>query len=96
MSQNTDALDAVIGRAAELHAAACDAAAEGNDGLEPLCEQNRFWNIGVEAFDNGAAIYDCPYDGPSMQQDDWLRGWLTAQLESEDLNAREPRQGVIS
>jgi hypothetical protein len=71
-------------RAAELRAAACDAAAKDEDGLEPLSEQIRFWNAGVEAFDNGVRIDDCPYDGPSMEQDDWLRGWLAAQLESEE------------
>src|SRR5215469_15522417 len=80
-------------RAAELRAAACDPTAEGEDGLEPLCEQDRFWNAGVEAFDHGACVDDCPYEGPSTEQDDWLRGWLAAQLESEE-TARGPATSV--
>ncbi|HEV3345405.1 MAG TPA: hypothetical protein VG125_33815 [Pirellulales bacterium] len=76
------ACSVVARRAAELRAAAGDAADDGEDCLEPVCEHSRFWNASVEAFDSGVLIYDCPYDGPSMEQDDWLRGWLTAQLES--------------
>ena len=71
-------------RAAELRAAeaACEAAGVDEDRLAPVCGHNRFWNTGVEAFDGGAAISDCPHTGPSEEQDDWLRGWLAAQLDA--------------
>jgi hypothetical protein len=89
---------AVARRAAELRAAqeACEAAGADEDCLEPVCEYNRFWNEGVEAFDGGIPIGDCPHAGPSAEQDDWLRGWLTAQAEmptnpTQDRSVADPR-----
>ncbi|HWB08388.1 MAG TPA: Rmf/CrpP family protein [Pirellulales bacterium] len=82
-------------RAAELRAKqeACDAAGEDEDCLKPVCEYDRFWNEGVEAFDSGMAIEDCPYQPRSDQQDDWLRGWLTAEL---DLTSRQWPGGTVA
>lgn len=82
---------AIEQRAAELLAAqqAADAAGQGEELLEPQCSDDRYWNGGVEGFDRGTAIKDCPIAGPSVEQDDWLRGWLTAQVSEQAAEKEE-------
>lgn len=79
----SDAIDArVIARAKELNSG------EPNC-LAPKSSDNKFWESGYEAADQGAAITDCPYI-PGVECDDWLRGFMGFEkLQSFDGDANE-------
>lgn len=47
--------------------------------LTAALQDERFWDSGYEACERGDAMLDCPLvAGP--EQDDWLRGWLAAEV----------------
>lgn len=40
-------------------------------------EGNGYWHSGRDAWNAGAGIEECPWT-PGIEQDDWLRGWMSA------------------
>lgn len=51
--------------------------------LAPHLPDEGCWNDGSSAFDRGDAIHDCIWL-PGPNQDDWLRGWMAAELLSHE------------
>ncbi len=87
MSQ-PECIKAVVARADELDSGHPDC-------LDPADPQgSEFWEQGVAAFRRDIRLEDCPYDaGPN--QDDWLRGWMAAELiefgKFEETSAQQPK-----
>lgn len=51
--------------------------------LAPHLPDEGCWNDGSSAFDRGDAIHDCSWL-PGPNRDDWLRGWMAAELLSHE------------
>lgn len=71
-------------RASELlhEQRSAEEAGDGSEPLQPQCDTDSYWQAGVEAFDRGLPVGECPWVG--VAKDDWLRGWLTAKLDEEE------------